>query len=99
MMAEAAQEATESLSNVPSGFKVALSRFEAMAVESTAQSRAASSASSQRRGEGGITINIAAITAADPADLFDRLEKEANKRRYRKTGISIPTAPRFILGS
>jgi tape measure domain-containing protein len=99
MMADAATEATAALSNVPSGFKVALNRFEAMAVESTAQSRAASSASSQRRGDGGITINIAAITAADPADLFDRLEKEANKRRYRKTGISIPTAPRFILGS
>jgi len=99
MMADAATEATAALSNVPSGFKVALSRFEAMATEGVAQSKAASNASSQRRGEGGITINIAAITAADPADLFDRLENEAKKRRYRKTGISIPTAPRFILGS
>ena len=99
MMADAATEATAALSNVPSGFKVALSRFEAIAAEGAAQSKAASSASSQRRGDGGITINIAAITAADPADLFDRLENEAKKRRYRKTGISIPVAPRFILGS
>jgi len=99
MMADAATEATAALSNVPSGFKIAQARFEAIAAEGVSQSKAASSASSQRRGDGGITINIAAITAADPADLFDRLEKEANKRRYRKTGISIPTAPRFILGS
>jgi tape measure domain-containing protein len=99
MMAEAAQEATESLSNVPSGFKVAMARFEAIAVDETAKSKAASNASSQRRGDGGVTINIAAITAADPSDLFDRLENEAKKRRYRKTGISIPIAPRFILGS
>ena len=99
MMADAATAATEALSNVPSGYKIATARFEAMAVDSAAASKSASNASSQRRGDGGITINIAAITAADPADLFDRLEKEANKRRYRKTGISIPTAPRFILGS
>jgi len=99
MMADSAMAATEALSNVPSGYKVALTRFEAMAVDSAAAGKSASNASSQRKGQGETVINIAKIVAADPGDLFDKIQKEASKRRFRQTGTTIPQAPRFLMGS
>lgn len=84
MMAEAAADATEALTNVPSGYKVALARFNA-----TAAATSAGSAAQMGRGGGGSAVNIENVTviANDPEALLEQIEGIANKRAYRYSGV------------
>ena len=93
MLAESAADAAESLTNVPSGYKVALARFEATQAQTMGGAAAGMSAGG---GAGGIVVENLYISAQDPEELAVKLEQLAKTKAYRYTGTSlIGQAPRY----
>jgi len=92
MMGEAAQAATESLLNVPSGYKVALARYEATAAQTTM-----GAASGMGSGSGTtIIVESMTIAAQNPEDLMEQMAAASQTAVFRKTGIALARqAPRF----
>lgn len=86
MLGDAAAEAAASLMNVPTGYKVALTRFQQMSPES------AGNAAMQRSGNGsGATTYIASltITAVDPSQIIAEIDRRTAQQAWRLTGVSL----------
>jgi hypothetical protein len=84
--AKAADEAAEALSNIPQGYKVALTRFNAIGVANNP---------SIAQGAGGayssnsVTIHNLNVTTNDASKLLDGIQKEAARRNLVRTGTRL----------
>jgi hypothetical protein len=85
-LAQAAQSAAEQLTNIPQGYKVALTRFNAIGVSGN---------QSLAQGSGGayssnsVTIQQLTVVSSDPAKMLDGIQKEAARRNLVRTGTRL----------
>ena len=88
-LGDAAQSVADALSNIPSGYKIALAQFEAIDGSQPMPGQGAGSPAGGGAAEEqskGSPIYIDRVQVGDPADFIDKLEELQRRRRTQQTG-------------
>lgn len=90
-MANAAEKATASFTNIPSGVKVALARFNA--ANSDKGVHVADFGESKSGGNTGIVINgNVMVQNSDPKKLYEDIKREARRVSFQRSGSAVATS-------
>lgn len=86
---DALQEATESLLNMPQGFKIAAARFEATMADTAASANFKAYGGPEYNARAPIVIESLNISASDPQNLWDKLKALMEREAVVATGSSV----------
>jgi hypothetical protein len=91
--AKAARDATESLTNVPSGYKIALARFQS--IDTMGQPGVANTGALLGAGVQSQVVNISTlnVTSDNAPELLEQLKSAANWQNYSQYGTLVMGAP------
>lgn len=85
---ESLREMTNSATNVPTGFKVAVSRFRALAADDFGAAPAGTTIATSTGGTGAVTIEYVEVKASSLSEIVDQVQEAAERASFRNTGTT-----------